>query len=153
MKKNLLLYILILFLIGVNSFFLIKFMNGPGEEKRERRGGPGGFIAKELNFSPDQMDRFHELNRRHHRAMREISDEIRFLKDELFSGISDENVSEAHIDSISALIGEREKAKDIEVFYHFRDILEICDEKQKERFNKIILEALHKRPPPPPGRR
>jgi len=73
----------------------------------------------------------------------------------------------AEVDSIVSLIGKKEAELNKEVFFHFRNIQEICNHKQKETFKKILDDA-HKvsrqnsnmpppqeatgnhRPPPPP---
>lgn len=125
------------------------------------------FIVKELGFSESQIAQFKENSKEHHKTMKRISDEIKILKDELFGKLSDDSVDEATIDSISALIGEKESVKDKEVFYHFKMIQELSNAKQKEKFKAIIMDALRQgdqgnRPPrlgegeghrPPPPRR
>ncbi|MDO5977740.1 hypothetical protein [Flavivirga spongiicola] len=146
MKKNLLLYILLVFLIVVNGFFLFNYLGSSDKiENRNRSNGPADFIVKELNFDGDQMLEFERVNREHHHKMRRISRNIKQLKDALFNRISDVSLNENSIDSITTLIGEKEKEKDMEVFYHFKDIQELCNDKQKEKLKKIINDALHKR--------
>ena len=145
MKKNLLLYVLLVFLIAVNSFFLFNYLGNSDEtENRNRPKGPANFIVKELNFNDEQMLQFKRYNRKHHQQMRRISDDIKQLKDALFNKISDVLLNENAIDSITTLIGEKVKEKDIEVFYHFKSIQELCDDNQKETFKRIINDALHR---------
>lgn len=145
MRKNLPLYILLLFLIVVNAFFLYNYL-GSGEkaEQPEQRKPPGAFLVKELGFDDAQKEEFRTLTRAHRRAMRGISDEIRELKDELFSGLSDVSLDGTNTDSIATLIGEKEAAKDLEVLRHFKQVQELCNDKQKEKFSKIINDALRR---------
>ena len=42
------------------------------------------------------------------------------------------------------LIGQNEKAKDLETYHHFKNIQELCNAEQKEIFEKIIKDAIHK---------
>jgi len=150
MKKNLLLYILLAFLILVNGFFLVHFFKRPPHGK-PGRGNPGDFLAKELHFSEAQMKQFQVMNQGHDHEMQLISSEIRDLKDALFANISVEEYSKKTIDSLTNLIGERQKEKDIRTFYHFKAIQDICDESQKQDFQRIVKDALHghgKRRPP-----
>ncbi|WP_299556183.1 hypothetical protein [Seonamhaeicola sp.] len=146
MKKNLLLYVLLVFLIAVNGFFLFNHLGGQSKGKEIRRGpkGPGNFIAKELHFSDDQMAKFDELSRVHHKNMRATLEATKKLKDEVFKLVTNENVPDEAIDSLMNLIAEQEKAREKLTFYHLRDIQGICDEKQKRRFKKILSDALHK---------
>lgn len=153
MKKNVPLYILLLFLIIVNGFFLYNYL---GTEERDEPNGsrrPGSFLVKELGFDELQRTEFRELGKKHHHGIQGLSEDIRGLKDELFKGLSDASLKNVNIDSIATLIGEKEKAKDLKVFHHFKQVQELCTDKQKERFSKIINDALRResREQGPPG--
>lgn len=166
MKKNVLLYILLAFLIVVNGFFLYNYMGIGNKEKQNGPQKPGDFIVKELGFNKSQLEQFRTLNKTHHQKMRHLSDDVRKLKEGLFDELSETTINNKLIDSITSLIGEKEKEKEAEIFYHFYSIQKICNAKQKEKFNNIIIDALHKgrgeeqrppherggehRPPPPP---
>ena len=164
MKKNLLLYILLVFLIIVNGFFLFNSIGKTSGGKQNERQRPGDFIIKELGFNELQLEQFRALNHEHHRTMRHLSDGIKELKDDLFDELTVSPINDILIDSITSLIGKRQKEKETEVFYHLRSIQEICNSKQKEKFKNIIIDALQKgggkdkpphrrgderRPPPP----
>ncbi|OEK07594.1 hypothetical protein A8C32_17510 [Flavivirga aquatica] len=144
MQKNTLLYILLIFLIVVNGFFLYNYMGSTSSEKGKRPPRPMDFIVKELQFDGSQLKEFRELNADHHQKMRHISHGIKRLKDALFNRLSDAVIDREVIDSITTLIGEKEIEKEKMTFYHFKSIQEICNEDQKEEFKKIINDALHK---------
>lgn len=153
MRKNLPLYILLIFLIIMNGFFLYNYL-GNGEKKAlEERKGPGDFLVKELGFDEFQEETFREIGQEHHQRMQVLSENIRGLKDELFKGLSDASLQDVNIDSIARLIGDKEAAKDLEVFRHFKQVQGLCTEKQIEKFSKIIQDALKKgsRDQGPPG--
>ena len=149
MKKQLPLYILLIFLIAVNGFFLVKYFGDSKESDdfKEPRG-PGNFISNRLSFSDDQKYTFNALEKSHRERMMLISNEIRASKEALFDQISNPNADAMLVDSITSVIGEFEKKKDLEVFQHFKAIYDICDDSQKERFNDLLKDALHKGPPP-----
>ncbi|MBC8754522.1 Spy/CpxP family protein refolding chaperone [Kordia sp. YSTF-M3] len=105
---------------------------------------PGQFIAKELNFDEAQMNDFRNMNRAHHEAMREISREIKELKDALFNELSETGVNETEVNDIARRIGEKERQKDLKTFYHFKEVQKICNDEQRLRFNSIIQDALHR---------
>ncbi len=148
MKKQLPLYILNVFLIVVNGFFLINYMGDSKEDMPREQDRSKNFISDRLNFSEEQSNLFDELEREHREKMRSFSEQIRRSKDALFNQISKPEVDASTIDSITSAIGEFEKKKDMEVFDHFRAIYEICDDTQKTKFNKLVKDALHKGPPP-----
>ncbi|WP_299436808.1 hypothetical protein [uncultured Aquimarina sp.] len=142
MKKNNILYILLAFLIVINVVFIFMILQKPQKNRKH----PGDFMAQELQFDDAQMEKFEILNENHRKKTRAIHRNIKRLKDQLFSNLSTELVDSSIIDSITDLIGQKEKEKDIATFYHFKAIFTICDQKQKTKFNKIIKGALHKGP-------
>ncbi|WP_430409053.1 Spy/CpxP family protein refolding chaperone [Kordia sp.] len=140
MKKNILLYILIAFLIVMNGFFMVKIFG----DSRPPKGNPGMFIAKELQFNEAQTKAFNELNDEHHDEMRAISREVKALKDQLFDQISETSVNTDTVNDLARRIGEKERQKDLKLFYHFKEVQKICTDEQRERLNTILKDALHK---------
>lgn len=148
MKKNLLLYILLAFLVVMNGFFLFKQFGATDKQDAPRRG-PRNFIAKQLKFDDAQTIAFEKLDADHRIKMEAILDEIKVAKDGLFDKLSEESVNKLDIDSIATAIASKETAKDVEIFYFFQAVRDLCNEDQKVRFESIIKDALG---PVPPGR-
>ncbi|PWL37790.1 hypothetical protein DKG77_13530 [Flagellimonas aquimarina] len=141
MKKNLLLGLLLLFLVVMNGILLFMlFQQGPN---RRPPGPPGDFVVKELSFDMNQMEQFRELSKGHMHAMRSIDERIRGLKDELFSGIGNEQFTTQHADSITTLIAQLSKEKELNVYDHFEAVGKICTPEQRAKLNIIISQALH----------
>jgi hypothetical protein len=149
MNKNSILYVLLAFLIIANGFFLYDYLGKP--DRDGPRNNPEQFIVKELNFNADQMQEFKGLGKNHRERMMRLDQEQKQLKDQLFSKVSEKNINPLEIERISSLIGENNKNKDLEVFNHFRAIQEICNDPQKQKFQKIVMDALYKGPPPRNG--
>lgn len=141
MKKQTILYILLGFLIISNAFFLWHYL---GKQDKRRGYKPENFITKKLNFDEKQMQDFQSISDLHFDKMRSFSKEIRSLKKELFSKISDESINPSYLDSITSLIAVQEKEKDIEVFKHLQKVRTLCNEEQKERFSKIVNDAMQR---------
>jgi hypothetical protein len=153
MKKNTFLYILLIFLIAVNGFFLFNYMGMHNDDRPEGSQRDKNFIVKELGFNAKQLEAFNKKSEGHHEKMEHLTDDVRVLKDKLFGTLNNDDVNEAVIDSISALICLKETAKEKEIFYHFRMIRDIANDKQKEKFKTILMDALRQgdqgnRPPP-----
>ncbi|MEK6155596.1 Spy/CpxP family protein refolding chaperone [Flavobacteriaceae bacterium 3-367] len=139
MKKNLLLFILLIFLVLMNGTLLYLFFSkAPG-----RPAPPHLFIVKELRFSPSQMQQYDSLQDEFESAMRPLRERTRTTKDALFNSISKERYAERAIDSLTSIIGTLAKEEDQQVARHFRAIYELCDEKQKRQFRRILKDALH----------
>ena len=161
MRKNLPLYILLIFLIIVNGFFLYNYLEAGEKDATNASKKPGAFLVEQLDFDETQQTQFSELGKKHHRRMRGISEGIRGLKDELFKGLSDASLTDVNIDSIASLIGKKEAARDLEIFSHFKQVQDLCNDEQKEKFSKIMEDALRRgggrpdgnRPPRPDGPR
>ena len=148
MKKNTLLYVLLVVLIAANGYFLYHQFGGKGKrghDSERMRQGPVHFIADRLEFSDAQKQQLEEMNVTHKEKIKSISSEIRQLKDELFNNVSQEIVEQKRIDSILDEISIRERAKDTEVYFHLRGIRGICDDAQKEKFERIMKDVVHKR--------
>ncbi|WP_372756627.1 Spy/CpxP family protein refolding chaperone [Mariniflexile sp.] len=142
MKKNLLLYILLVFLIIVNGFFLYNYLGKPNVITGEESSKGMNFVIKQLDFNEDQIKQLEGIDDKHHEKMKGFSNEIRGLKDALFSNISVETLNKKEVDSIISRIALKESEKEKEVFYHFRSIHELCNDKQKAKFKTIINQAL-----------
>ncbi|MEX0288588.1 MAG: Spy/CpxP family protein refolding chaperone [Flavobacteriaceae bacterium] len=145
MKKNLLLTLLLVFLVVMNGILLFLFFKKPGK----RPLPPHEFVVKELRFTDEQMREYEKIRMDFDHNMRPLHRERMQLKEALFAKMSETDVEEKEIDSITALIGASEKERDMQVFNHFRAIYDLCDERQKEHFAKIVNRALRM----PPGRK
>ncbi len=120
---------------------------------------PKEFITERLGFDENQTAKFLEFDEAHHRKMRAIDDKTRILKEELFTNLEGERLKKNELDSIGNLIGALAKDRELEVLDYFKKIEQLCDEKQKLRFKRIVRGALrkgphgqgppHKGPPPP----
>ena len=144
MKKNLITYILLFFLIAVNGFFLVTYLKDENNKQPVRSEQPPNFIAKELEFGKDQLQQFREITRKHRRAIRELMTENRSLKKQLWNSLADATTQENQIDSITSLIGGIQKQKEQKTFYYFKEVESICTQKQQMKLQEIIKEALMK---------
>lgn len=156
MKKKLLLYILLAFLVVMNGFFLFKQFSS-SESKGPQRLGPKNFIAKQLKFDEAQTIQFEKLNELHHEKIREILDAMKESKDALFDQLTNETISNTAIDSLANVIAKKQALRELETFNFFRSVSELCNANQKVRFKTIIKDAVRGPGGPegngPPGRR
>ncbi len=158
MKKNLLLYIILAFLLVMNGFFLFRHFS-PAAMERPPRHHQAHFIADQLAFDAAQLQKFEALERVHREKLHSIRNAVRTSKNMLFENVSDATVNDSEIEAIAADIANMEKAKALETFRFFSSVGELCDENQKERFKTLLKEGLQQqgpmggnRPPNGPGR-
>ncbi|MCB4808815.1 hypothetical protein LG651_11180 [Tamlana sp. 62-3] len=164
MKNNSILYVLLFFLIIVNGFFIYNYLAGDKLPEFIEPKSPQQFIGERLGFNDAQKAELAKLEESHHKELRKIGDDTKFLKDKLFNKLSDKTISQEEIDSISKIIGENEAISSKKIFYYFKEIEAICNsETQREAFRTIIQDAIGKpelrrlppnahRPPPIKGR-
>lgn len=161
MKKNLPLYILLIFLIVVNAFFLYNYLGngsekpkefGKNEQPKKGMNRSEHFLVNELKLDDIQKEKYRALTKANRISMREVQGDIRELKNALFNGLSEASFENSAIDSIAGLIGEKEKEKDILTFRHFKEVQKLCNKQQKEKFSKIINHAIRIEGKPRGGR-
>jgi hypothetical protein len=148
MKSKLLpvLLVILMLLNGVLIFMLIK---KPHENKRHPQ--ERNFLIMELKFTNNQKDKFLSFDTLHRENMMRFDQQIRRQKDVIFNSFSE---SLTNIDSLSILIGELTKKKEVEVFRFFKSVRKICTKDQQAKFDKIISKALKGgKKGPPKGRR
>jgi len=178
--KNRVLYIVLavlvlLNLISVGSMWMMRFCGRPPlTEKFIQQGPPPGmqqgpppgiqppggqmqrdgkmFLAEELKFSKEQTEKFEKLRDEHFNSSRKVIDEMHKSMDdmmELLKTGGDEKKAEEYASQTSA----KQKELQILAFKHFKSIREICDEKQKEKFDLILKDVtrmMGPQGPPPP---
>lgn len=144
MKKNTLLYIILIVLLLANGYFISQHL-GRSDRGDRRSRGPENFISKQLGLDASQLQQYQKLRTSHRETMKSIDADIRVLKDEFFSNLSNESIRPSEIDSIASLISEKEKLKDIGVFNHFKALRALCNDEQKAKFNEIMKDGLRPR--------
>ena len=138
MKKNTVLYLLLIVLIIMNGFFLFNYIGRPSHHGPKESGS---FIATELKFNDAQLKQFKSLEIKHHQAMRTAGDEIRSLKDQLFDNITAASVNQQDINNLTTSIASKVILRENELFKRLRGIYQLCDDTQKDQFKSIITKA------------
>ncbi|MDB4285996.1 hypothetical protein N9933_01695 [bacterium] len=135
--------------------FLV-FRSGSGHREGPNGPPPGGprgpkdFISRELGFSPDQENAFEQLRKEHFGEVKKLEGMIgerRTSLVKLYAVDDSEEEAKVLFEEISALRVGIEKV----TFHHFRQVRNLCDEKQKAKFDNIIEDVMAKmsRKPPP----
>jgi Spy/CpxP family protein refolding chaperone len=108
---------------------------------------PPGMIEQELGLSAQQADALKKLREGHFEKVDALMKEIEKTKKELFDMLFAENVDQAKVaEKINFITGKRSEVERL-TFNHFKDVIALCDGKQKEKFRGILEGAL-KMPPP-----
>ena len=110
------------------------------------------FLIEQLKFSPQQLTAFEKLKEEHHQAidsLREIGKEAHHL---FFDQLKNEKQDTSKVNELAKAIANNQTQIELVTFNHFKQVRNICDEKQKVKFDEIIQEVLRRmaRPPAPP---
>ena len=135
--KSKLLPVLLVILMLLNGILIFMLIKKPQENKRHPQ--KRNFLIRELQFTDNQKDKFLSFDTLHRENMMRFDQQIRRQKDVMFNSFSE---SLTNIDSLSLLIGELTRKKEVEVFRFFKSVREICTKDEQAKFDKIINKAL-----------
>ncbi len=112
----------------------------------ERRP-PRAYFEETLGFSPEQRQKFELLKEEHQEMMMLKNQQIRILKDKLFSRFgNDKTFDEA--EQLAVKIGILVSEIDLETRKHFEEVRDLCSDDQKEKFDKSMRDMLRPEGPP-----
>jgi Spy/CpxP family protein refolding chaperone len=132
----------------------------PGDRKGEPRDKRlGDFLKRELNFTQEQVDKFMELREEHLQTARQSRRQINDLRNELMGHLLDEQLDTDQVEALAEEIGQKTARLETSVFYHFLDLMEICEPGQELKYRQLLRVILDQLKPPghggpaPPDRR
>lgn len=123
----------------------------PGHERGpEHDRGPGDFISHELNFNDKQKADFEKLKQEHQGTMKQVHDDMKKNKDEMFAIISKGQNDSVKVNQLADNIAKDQKQIELATYSHFQKVRAMCDDSQKKKFDEIIGEVLRMMAPPDP---
>jgi hypothetical protein len=117
----------------------------PSDKKYE---GPESFLREKLKFNDDQIIRFKEIKTKQKEELMEKINEIKALREDMMTMMRIEDFNDS-VQIIVDRIGEKQAEIDRLNYNHFRELLLICDDSQKE----VFIESMQKAFMPDYGRR
>ncbi len=144
-KRFLWILILILLILNLVSLGTIWFNDWDNNFPRLRESRTFAqrdhFLKSKLNFSPSQQAKFDSLLTNHRSELEIKADEIRTLREELISMMRNQDLS-AESEDIVRAIGERQSELEILNYNHFKEVMAICNDEQKQIFIETIKRAV-----------
>lgn len=150
------LFIAILILINISLWIFI-FMKSPAERdfrgERHRNEEPKNYIINKLEFDENQILKYENLIEEHQNDLREINDEIKTTKNNLYQLLTNDTYPEK--DSLENRLAQLQKEVEEVHFNHFLKIKLLCKPNQIKRFNNLssdlakIFAPKRNLPPPP----
>lgn len=126
--------------------FLIVGMKKPDRDAPAEAKPPHAtipFLQDKIGFTDQQINRFNQLKEEHRLKINPLFEDLRVSKDHYFSLVKDAH-PKAYTDSLAALIGEKQKNLDIQLFITVRDIRSLCTPEQQVKFDSLLPKIAYK---------
>ncbi len=134
-SKFLKIVIVLLLLINLSTISFMWLHRPP------KKDAVGDFFSKELQFTAKQREQFEALKREHHEAKEALQEMDKEKHDAYLELLKNPSVDSVTVRNAAAEILKIKEKEELAMFYHFKKVRAICDEKQKQLFDKIIKEA------------
>lgn len=121
------------------SALWIGYKRGLGGDKPS--GGGDRFLEQKLELRPEQTEKLKVLRRSHFKKMNDLKREFHESRKGLHEFWKVENGA-AEAKGQAEKIGRLQADIEMEIFAHFADIREVCDDEQKKVFDSIIEDVL-----------
>jgi hypothetical protein len=143
--KFLWIIILILVILNIASITAI-WIEERGDEvptlrDRARFNRRDHFLKRELNFSAEQQAQFDSLLDKHRNQLVSKMEEIRTLREELMSMMKNQEFT-SESEEIVRRIGEKQSELELMNYAHFKEVMNICNDEQKQVFLRTIRRAV-----------
>jgi len=102
------------------------------------------FLARELNLTAEQQVKFDALAAAHKENLELMTDEMRILREQLVDRMKNQ-VFDSVSEELTQQIGQKQAELELINFRNFRDVMNICDASQKEKFLGIMQRAFKPR--------
>lgn len=140
MSKSKIYIVIILLLVvcnGILGFLLFSKPGPPGPPGPPPHHSPKEIIAEELHFSQDQIDAYAVLIDEHKNNIKAIDDELREMKNSLFTSILQDN-SELAAEEVADQIANTQKKIELLHVQHLLDIKALCTPDQLDDFDALV---------------
>lgn len=146
-KNKSLIFIIAVLLItnlAVLSYFLWFKKTDDGRPPRNQGKGIEVPLQKEVGFNEEQMTQYKQFREEQMKAIKPMMEDMRKMKDSLFSMIGNENANDSTINSITDAIAMKQKEMDTRMFNHFKRIRGLCTPDQRAKYDSVVQRMMKK---------
>jgi len=135
-SKFLKIVILVLVLINLSKISFI-WLHRPTNNE-----AVGDFFAKELHFTKNQIAQFEVLKKAHREAKESLRELQKKYQNAFLDLLKNPSIDSVTVRKAADKIMVLKESEELAVFYHFQKVRAICNEKQKQKFDEIIKDAV-----------
>lgn len=99
-------------------------------------------VQDEVGLNEEQATMYDSLRKQQFKNMKPLFKEIRKSKEEFFSLIYQQGVSDSVLNAYASRIGEKQMELDISTFHYFQSIKALCNEEQKPKMDSFIKQIV-----------
>jgi periplasmic protein CpxP/Spy len=141
-KNKLLIGIVALLILANITSIAMFWLDKPSDKMpvyEREKGTPAAFLIRELNLDEKQQDQLEILREAHKQAAEPLREELGKNKQLFFELLQQQNVTDSQKINAEMKVTAVTEKLDLLAFDHFYKVRNICTEKQKEKFDKIIM--------------
>jgi hypothetical protein len=131
--------------IALVSFFLLKKDNGRREKRPDRKAMISAFLKTEIGFNTVQLNQYDTLSNRHRENMKKMMDNLRSSKENQFKELAAANFSDSAMTSIAGQSAISQKAMELQMFAHLKNIRLLCTPGQLPKFDSLFGKIFSRR--------
>jgi K+ transporter len=129
--------------IGLLYFYVFKKPEHPPKlTQKEMHDRSIEKVKNEVGLNDEQVVLYDSLRSKQFRNMKPLFEDITRLKEDFFSLVYQQGVSDSVIKSYAERIGEKQMALDISTFHYFQSIKALCAEEQKPKMDSFIKQIV-----------
>jgi len=99
-------------------------------------------VKKEVGLNNEQAILYDSLRTQQFRNMKPLFNDLTKSKEDFFSLIYQQSLSDSVLNSYASKIGEKQMALDISTFHYFQSIKALCTDEQKPKMDSFITQVV-----------
>jgi periplasmic protein CpxP/Spy len=134
------LIVIIIILLFANIGILAFFLWPKGKEDGPPKGGYGvaETLKREVGLDSVQSKELLRLRSEHWKKMKPLFEDLQESKNNFYALLKSPETPDSVINNAAALIGERQRLVDIQVFQHFRNSRLVCTPQQRPKYDSLV---------------
>ena len=139
----------VVFLLLTNIAVLVFFLCCKGPGKKDFHGGREArmkeFLQKEISFTPQQIQQYDTLSKKHRENIGTSFNEMRNNKEQQFQELGRTGFSDSAIVLAAGRSSEMQKEMELKMIMHFREIRKLCTPEQQSKFDSLFYKIWKKK--------
>ena len=145
--QNRLLVLVVAILLIANLALMLYFFVFRRKPEMERPQRPvSEYVQKKLGFNAEQASKFQQLRDQHKEEMKPLIEEMKKLKDSLYSLLRRPDTNDSAAVALTKRIGDKQKDWELMIFHHFQQVRAICDSTQLPKFDSLVHQMVERGP-------